>query len=236
MITGTSTVKEFYNQVYQEGDIRDNTKLYRWIINLISPLASTCLLDVGCGVGCLLYEAKKRTVRVFGLDISHAALVKAKKAIPDLNVCVAYGEKAPFKSDSFDCVVSLGSIEHFPNPEDGIREVARILKPDGRAVLLLPNSFYLGDILQILFTGRASQPWQIQERLLSREEWRLAIEENGLGIEKIYGYNKYPELFQKGTLKLKSIKKYIKVFLMRHLCPFNLSWQFVYICRKIAKA
>lgn len=225
-------IKDFYNSIYKTGDIQDNWKLYRWIISLFDKTSSGRLLDVGCGIGYLLYEANKRNFQVFGLDISQDALKKARSNLPPAKICVADGERIPFKDSSFDNVVSLGSIEHFPKPETGIREIKRVLKSGGKAILLLPNSFYLGDMLKVLVKGSPEGQWQIQERLMSRQEWLRLIEENGLKVERIYGYNKYPELFQEGTLKLKSIKKYIKTFLMRHLCPFNLSWQFVYLCKK----
>ena len=97
--------------------------------------------------------------------------------------------------------------------------------------MLLPNSFYLGNILKVLFKGKTEEQWQIQERLLTKEQWRILIERNGLIVKKIYGYNKYPELFQEGTFKIKSIKKYIMTLLMKYLCPVNLSCQFLYVCK-----
>jgi SAM-dependent methyltransferase len=227
------TIKKFYNDVYRKGDIRDNSRLYRWIISLINPVASGRLLDVGCGVGCLLYEANKRNINVFGLDVSYEALAKARKMMPSMRASVADGERLPFKDDSFDSVVSLGSIEHFLHPERGIEEIGRVSKINGKIVLLLPNSFYLGDVLKVLFRGRSDEQWQIQEKLLTRDQWRLFIESNGLKVDKIYRYNKYPEFFQEGTLKVKSLRKYIKTFFMKYLCPFNLSWTFVYVCRKV---
>lgn len=227
-------IKEFYEDVYQKGDIRDNSRLYRWIIRLARPASGAYLLDIGAGIGCLLEEVIKNGCITFGLDISQEALTKAKKKLPLAKLCVANGEKIPFKDASFDNIVSLGSIEHFLNPGNGIKEITRLLKDNGRAILLLPNSFYLGDILKVLFKGRPQQEqWQIQEQLLAKDEWRELIKANGLRAEKIYGYNKYPEFFQRGTLKIKSIKKYIQTSLMRYLCPLNLSWQFVYVCRKI---
>lgn len=226
-------IKEFYDNIYKKGDIRDNIRLYCWVISLINPRPLTRLLDVGCGVGCLLSEATKRNITSYGLDISYESLLRTKSILPEIEVCVADGEKIPFKNNSFDTVVSLGSIEHFSRPEEGVKEIARVLKVKGRAALILPNSFYLEDILRVLFKGMPNEQWQIQERLLSKEKWSALIKENGLGVEKIYGYNKYPELFQEGTYKIKSIRKYIKKFVIKYFCPLNFSWQFLYLCRKI---
>jgi len=232
-VINKNNIKNFYEEVYLRGDIRDNQRLYCWIIDLVKPMPRERLLDIGCGVGCMLYEASRTGTMVFGLDISLEALKKVKNAVPAANICVADGEKVSFKNNSFHKVISLGSIEHFLSPEIGIREVARILTDNGLAILLLPNSFYLGDILKVARTGRQEEQWQIQEKLYTREEWRFLIENNGLKVEKIYGYNKYPELFKEGSLRIKSIPKFIRTFLMRCFCPLNLSWQFLYICRKI---
>lgn len=225
-------IKEFYNRIYEKGDIRDNMRLYRWVVKLINPKAGYKLFDVGSGVGCFLYEASRRGVKVIGMDISFKALLKARENFSDIRVFTGDGEKIPLKDNSLDYVVSLGSVEHFLIPEKGMQEFVRILKKNGRVALLLPNSFYLGDIFKVLFKGKTEEQWQIQEKLLSKEEWRELIEENGLKVEKIYGYNKYPELFQKGTLKMKSFRKLIQTLLMKCLCPLNLSWEFLYICKK----
>lgn len=225
-------IKGFYNSIYKSGDIRDNMRLYRWIVRLIDPGPSSSLLDVGCGIGCTFFETAKKRISGFGLDISQEALNKARQAFPDVRLCVADGEKIPFKDKSFDNAISLGSIEHFLSPENGIKEISRVLKNKGKAALILPNSFFLGDILKVLLKGKCEEAWQVQEKVLTREQWRALIEGNGLKVERIYGYNKFPEFFKEGTLKMKSIRKFIRTFLMKHLCPLNLSWQFVFVCKK----
>jgi SAM-dependent methyltransferase len=231
-LTGSPQIKKFYDDVYRSGDIRDNPKLYRWVMRLLRPAHSMRILDAGCGIGCLLNEAVKDGALAFGIDISYEAAAKAAKTLPAARVSVGDGEKIPFKDGSFDCVASLGSIEHFVSPENGIRELARVLKPGSRAVLLLPNSFYLGDILKVMRSGGYEEPWQIQEKSLTREGWKKAIEQNGFIVEETLGYNKFPEFFQPGTFKVKSVKKFINTFMMKRFCPLNLSWQFVYVCRK----
>ncbi len=226
-------IRDFYNDVYSKGDIRDNRRLYVWIVKLLNILPGARVLDIGCGVGCLLYEALKKKADVYGLDISQQALKKVKNTLPLAKLCVADGEKVSFKNNSFDSVVSLGSIEHFLAPETGISEVARILKQAGVAILLLPNSFFLGEILKVGRTGNCEEQWQIQEKLLTREEWRSLIEKNGLKVEKVYGYNKYPEFFKEGSWKIKSISKFMRTIFMYYFCPLNLSWEFVFVCRKM---
>ena len=228
----SGSIRRFYDAVYEKGDIRDNARLYRRIIALLDPRPGTVLLDVGCGVGCLLQEAFAAGVHPYGLDLSHAALVKARGLVPAACLSVGDGEHLPFREGAFDYVVSLGSIEHFIHPEAGIREIARLLKPLGRAALILPNRFYLGDILRVARGRDPEAQWQIQETLLTRAEWCALLESGGLRVERVYGYNKYPELFKPGTLKMKSLRKFVQVSCMKICCPLNLSWQFVFVCRR----
>ncbi|MCM8770306.1 MAG: hypothetical protein NC936_00345 [Candidatus Omnitrophica bacterium] len=95
---------------------------------------------------------------------------------------------------------------------------------------MMPNSYFLGDILKVVFKVEPSEQWQTKETLLSKNQWKNLLEGHGFIVQKIYSYNKYPELFKNGSLKLKSIRKFIKTFLMKYFCPFNLSWQFIFLC------
>ena len=50
----------------------------------------------------------------------------------------------PFEDDSFASVISVQSLEHVPDPERAVAEVARVLAPDGVAVFVTPNRLTLG--------------------------------------------------------------------------------------------
>jgi ubiquinone/menaquinone biosynthesis C-methylase UbiE len=225
-------IKQFYEQVYKSGDIRDNIRQYRRIFSLIKLYPDMRLLDIGCGCGYLSYTAKSEQIDIYGMDISFNALSKGKQNFPFLKVCVANGENVPFKDESFDVVFCLGALEHFLQPEIGIEEIKRVLKKEGFSIMVLPNSFSLKNISRVLFKGDVEEQWQIQEKNLTKEQWRELIEANGLKVKSVYKYNKYPELFREGTYKMKSLKKYFRNLLMSIFCPLNFSWQFIFVCSK----
>lgn len=182
--------------------------------------------------GWLLREAGKFGLKIYGLDISSEAVKNAKENAPDSEILTGNGEDLPWPDNYFDYAASLGCLEHYLNPERGAKEIQRVLNPDGTAIIILPNRYQFGDILKVLFIGGGYEEWQIIERSATKKQWKDFLEENGLKVIKILKYNKYPEFLQKGTFKVKSIRKFITVNLIRYLAPFNLAQQFVYVCKK----
>ena len=231
-VSEKGSLQKFYDDIYTKGDIRDNEKLYCWIIKLFHPLKDRRLLDVGCGSGWLLKEAEKFDLKTYGLDISKIAVERARINAPNSEVLVGDGERLPWPDNYFDYVSCLGSLEHYVNYERGIKEIQRALNSEGTAIIMLPNAYQFGEILKVLFTGGDSEGWQVIERHATKRGWKELLERNGLKVIKIFKYNKYSEFFQKGTLKIKSVRKFFIMSLIHYFSPFNLAQQFIYICRK----
>jgi SAM-dependent methyltransferase len=96
------------------------------------------LLDVGCGSASLLALMKARGFRVIGVDFSREAAAVASTE-NGVQVIVGSLNDAAFSDASFDVVTLFHVMEHVTNPRDVLKEVARILKPDGSIVLQVPN-------------------------------------------------------------------------------------------------
>lgn len=96
------------------------------------------VLDVGCGPGYDTSELQQRGIEAIGLDISSDALRMAARQ----SLTVVRGEPTayPFGDSTFDSVVLSQVLEHLPDPCGALREVYRILRPNGRLLILLPNS------------------------------------------------------------------------------------------------
>jgi SAM-dependent methyltransferase len=102
------------------------------------------VLDVGCGLGLFAIGAAKRlkTGRVTGVDIqpADAARENAKlEGVTDkIRIETADSLKLPFQNDSFDVVLSslaLHNLESVTDRAAALREMARVLKPGGRAAI-----------------------------------------------------------------------------------------------------
>lgn len=223
---------ESYNTSFETTDnLRDSDTSYRWILEKLNVFQGAKLLDIACGFGVLLQEANLKGVNCSGLDISSTAARLVLKNLPDSKIIVANGEKLPYRNQSFDFVTNLGSLEHFINPEFGIREICRVLKPQGKAAILLPNGYYMMDlILNVLRRGYGPNHRQQLERFASVNEWKDFIELNGLRVEKVYKYNFFlPKRYSDWEWFRKHPRRIIPPLLSPFI-PFNFSFSFLYIC------
>ena len=100
------------------------------------------VLDVACGLGGQLGPLREQHWEAWGLDSSMALARHCRSVFvengPAPMVC-ATAEALPFRSRSFDRIVCQGSLDHFTQPRAFMREVARVLKPDGHAVIGISN-------------------------------------------------------------------------------------------------
>ena len=225
-------VRQAYDQAYRESDfLRDTDASYRWALRKLEVIPGSRLLDIAFGLGIMLKEAQRKGVDVSGVEISTTAAMIVQQSLPNARLCLAFGELLPFAENSFDFVTILGSLEHFLDPAKGLQEINRVLKPDGRAAILLPNGYYLPDmILKVWLKGYGPSHHQMVERFGAANEWRAFLEENGLRVLKKYKYNfKLPQTVGDWEWFLKHPKKLIPPILGIFI-PFNFSFSFLYIC------
>ena len=102
------------------------------------------ILDMPAGNGLLAEYLRQRGCKVVCGDIN------AER--PDY-VPVNMEKRLPFEDSSFDAVICLEGIEHVIDPCCLIREICRVLRPDGFVVLSTPNVQSLYSRLKFLFTG-----------------------------------------------------------------------------------
>jgi SAM-dependent methyltransferase len=107
---------------------------YRLCATLLGPGR---VLDLGCGTGHSWTELSPRAT--VGVDVDAAALAGQGRETHEADM-----RSLPLESGSFDSVVSIQSIEHVPDPERVLAEVARVLVGDGRAIFVTPNRLTFG--------------------------------------------------------------------------------------------
>ena len=91
------------------------------------------LLDVGCGEGVLTHQWAQRLGderRVVGIDLDDPALHAewAKRTAPNLEYRVMKAENLPFADGEFDAATAIEVLEHVPDAEHTVAEMARVAK------------------------------------------------------------------------------------------------------------
>jgi len=142
----SKTMKTIAKRYDREARLYD---LYEWLPEKlvfqkhrkrIFPELSGKILEVGVGTGnSLEYYTDKADVT--GIDFSPKMLAQAQKKLNKLgkqNIKLMEGdiENLPFQDNTFDIVVTACVFCSVPNPIRGFKEVARVLKPNGKAVFL----------------------------------------------------------------------------------------------------
>ncbi|MEE8373614.1 MAG: class I SAM-dependent methyltransferase [Dehalococcoidia bacterium] len=116
---------------------------FREIVRITRKLNRTFyrLLDIGCGDGTftvMLGEAAKAQ-ELFGMDIAAEAVASARtRGIQAIQLDVDE-DRFPYDDTHFDIVYSGEVIEHLFNPDRLLREIHRVLKPDGVGLISTPN-------------------------------------------------------------------------------------------------
>jgi ubiquinone/menaquinone biosynthesis C-methylase UbiE len=115
------------------------------------------VLDIGCGTGSLLWTLAGRlpgAASLLGVDPAPTMIEvgAGKQGDPRVRLAMAVAERLPFADASFDLVVSTVSFDHWADQPAGLREVARVLRPGGRLVLV--DLFASGWLRPVAALGR----------------------------------------------------------------------------------
>jgi ubiquinone/menaquinone biosynthesis C-methylase UbiE len=113
---------------------------------IMQPNAAS-ILEVGYGRGAFLADiaAAFSGASLSGIDTSEKAIQYAQRSLrPRVHLQVASIERAPFGDGTFDLVFACKTFHHWSDKQQGLREVARVLKPGG--ILLLGDAFADGPL------------------------------------------------------------------------------------------
>ncbi len=163
------------------------------ILDKLKP-ANMHILDVGCGYGKLILQAKKEFPdnKFTGVDLNPANVSIAKKSASFSDFFVMDIESLHFRSESFDIVFCADTLEHAYNPSAALKELSRVLKKGGFMVLSVPNYFNITGLFKFFFeksglyrkkTFNGFRPSPVEnENFMTSLKTRKMIRKSGLGI------------------------------------------------------
>jgi len=218
------------NYLRTDGDIVEDKDITKKEVDIflsaIGVSKDSRILDLCCGQGRHALEiAKRGYTNVAGLDRSHYLINRARKInnAGGLNVVFKEGDarKLPFQNDIFNAVLIAGnSFGYFDSTKDDIiilKEVMRVLKPEGKLLIDITDGNYMREHFQ-----RRSWEWidknyfVCRERSLSENRERLISREvithvtNGVIADQFYAERLYSHDDLKNILITAGFKKYCK--------------------------
>jgi SAM-dependent methyltransferase len=114
------------------------------LFSVVSELAPTRVLEVGCGPGELSERiALELAAEVVAIDLSERMVELARGRGVDARVGDV--QALPFPDACFDCVVAAWMLYHVPDVDRGLAEIARVLRPEGHLVAVTNSEEHLAE-------------------------------------------------------------------------------------------
>ncbi len=153
------------------------------------------ILDAACGNGryskYLLRHADPDAV-LTGFDLSEAMLRRARKRFPADRVSHAVADltRLPYAEATFDAIVCGWVLEHLPDPRPGLSELARVLAPGGKILLMCTEDTPLGWVCS----------WLWHCRTYRRDDLQSACNECGLTWKREHWFTGLHQVFGLGGI------------------------------------
>lgn len=133
-MAGKDLLDKLYTGMTGSFQIAGHRQIARWA----SCYTNNVVVEIGCGHGHHLQYGNNQYACYFGLDIEYDFLHTLRERFPGTHVINGDAYALPFKDHSVDRVLSVYNFEHLRHLSACLKEIHRILKPDGELLVGLP--------------------------------------------------------------------------------------------------
>nr|WP_169308112.1 class I SAM-dependent methyltransferase [Oscillochloris trichoides] len=225
-----------YDDLYNNDKLVQRDSHYLWFLKRLLHYAPppAKLLDISCGEGDFLNFAQKAGYDALGIDFSIAAVQKSYSRFHEsISALTANAQKLPFANGSFDVVTNIGSLEHYFDPEEAVSEMVRVLRPGGKALVLLPNAYGIfGNVWHVLKHGEVFDDGQPLQRYATRGSWEKLLKSQGLHTHKVLVLERpAPHTLHDFKLVLRRPHTLIRMIIGKFVPP-NIGDLLVFVCSR----
>jgi len=137
------------------------------------------VLEIGVGLGADHLCFAEAGALLSGIDLTERAVEHTKRRLSlfDLTSDLSVGdaERLSFEDKTFDVVYSWGVLHHSPNTRRAVSEVYRVLKPGGKALIMVYHKWStVGAMLWFRYALIAGKPWRGLRRSMP-SIWRVPV-------------------------------------------------------------
>jgi len=159
-------------------------------LKALGPDAGERILDLSCGPGRALDSLRACGAVAIGLDHSTPMLALARVRGERAPLVRGDATHLPFADAAFDGLVCSNAFHHYPDPPAALREICRVLKPGGRAVLVDPR---LDSVLsRLTIFGGEALVFGMRVHLHEPAEWTSMCREAGFGTATAEPLSTFP--------------------------------------------
>ncbi len=206
--------------------------------------AARSVLDVGCGSGHVLEALRSPGRRLCGVEMDPGAAESLRARGIEGHSVDLEAEALPFHDGEFDVVLCYDVLEHVFAPGRLLGEIRRVLRPDGAALLCVPNTlnlynrlvFLSGEFVDIMDTAHgAGELFSNHVRLFSKALFERFIDANGFRAVERHYY--FPERFTDARLRLPAwMARVVTGPRLHERWPGAFALGFLYVCERDASA
>jgi SAM-dependent methyltransferase len=237
---------EYYRDYWQDPELVTSEHV-RWKVELTRRhpcvLAAHSVLDVGCGSGSVLAALRSPSRRLCGVEMSPDA-ARSLQALGIEGYAVDLEtDRLPFNDAEFDVVLCYDVLEHVFAPSRLLQEIRRVLRPDGTALLCVPNTlnlfnrlvFLAGEYVDVMDISHRSQDlFSNHIRLFSKGLFERFLAANEFSVVERHYY--FPARFSDSRFKLPSwLARAVTAPRLHQRLPSAFALGFLYACHLQAR-
>ncbi|HWC12322.1 MAG TPA: methyltransferase domain-containing protein, partial [Acidimicrobiales bacterium] len=181
------------------------------VVDMGDVTTGQSVLDVACGTGIVARTAAERvgpTGRVVGVDLNQAMLTVAARVCPGVELRQADVTALPFEAATFDVVLCQMALMFFPDRLAAVREMGRVVQPEGTVVIMVPSSLDAQPAYRVLVDLAARRAGPEAVAMLSAY-WACGDLDELLGTVQAAGQHVLSTRTRMGTARFASIDEFV---------------------------